>query len=434
MKLALGFGGLTRSGWDVFGKGADEENYVPLGLALLTAICKQVGHDVSALDMRHMKGWDDFVLRATATGAKVFGFSAMSVDYGTARTGAKLLKESIPGATFIIGGVHASICTDWVEKDDVWDHIIVGEGEETLPALLEGIEKGRDTRGSSRIVRQSRPVPLDDLPIPDRDAWNYQMGECNHPWGRLFPAPFIGIIGGRGCPYGCKFCAPANNKMWGGRPRYRSHDSIFRELHHIKKKYVFKSVMFYDDLLIAKAAEGIAFAERYKKEGFTEAIICQARADITAKHHEVIEAMAAVGLKMAIVGFESNNQRVLDFINKGTTTQQNIDTVEICRKNKVLVMANLMFGFPTETDAEMKDTYDFAMWADASIPSPVFFSPTPGTHLWNYCEERGLIISHDVRDFRRDFRGKLRGVNYEYGQQLIQKIMAKGLPRLRGVQ
>ncbi|MGB9617301.1 MAG: B12-binding domain-containing radical SAM protein, partial [Desulfomonilaceae bacterium] len=103
----------------------------------------------------------------------------------------------------------------------------VGEGEETLCALLNALEKGASLEsipglavrlGPDIRVNPRRPLiaNIDDIPIPDRS---------------LVPrADYFGnvLITGRGCPFNCAYCA--SRTLWGRQVRLRSVDSIIAEL------------------------------------------------------------------------------------------------------------------------------------------------------------------------------------------------------------
>ena len=84
--------------------------------------------------------------------------------------------------------------------------------------------------------------------------------------------------------------------------------------------------------------------------------MCQTRSDLVCKNPDLVKEMADAGLKLLIIGFESGSQRVLDFLGKGTTVEQNFQAAEICRENGVRIWGNYMLGIPTESREEVKET------------------------------------------------------------------------------
>jgi radical SAM superfamily enzyme YgiQ (UPF0313 family) len=130
---------------------------------------------------------------------------------------ARLVKSSIPGVTVVAGGPHVQRAEDYL-RDEAVDVVVLGEGEETLAALLDAPsrEDWRTVDGcafleAGRVVRtrpRSRATDLDRFPsaldvVPLRD------GE-----GRpLYTQASYETT--RGCPYRCSFCE------WGRVPSAR---------------------------------------------------------------------------------------------------------------------------------------------------------------------------------------------------------------------
>ncbi len=419
MKIALIFPGITSVGFDSFGKvWESENNFLPHGLALIAACCKEAGHEAEALDLRRLKSWEDFKVRVAASGARVFGLSSMSVDYDVACECARVIREVRPDAKIVIGGVHATVATQEAEGNPRFDHIIIGEGEVAVPKLLSDLDAGKTP---PRVIRGEHP-DLDALPIPDRELFGYSAGEMKYPLVAGFDPPFATVVANRGCPYQCTFCQPAERMVFGGKMRWRGLDSLFRELNHLRDKYQFKSLMIHDDLFIIRPQPALEFARRYKAEGFTAPFICQGRADVISKNPELIEVLSDAGLKCLLIGFESGSQRILDFIKKGTTVEQNIETVKICRGAGVAIFANIMFGLPTETREEAMRTVEFVRWMKPEFFSPAFFTPHPGSELYEYCKQHDLSLIKDHRGYRRNpTEPKIKGVDYNFLQYAIAK-------------
>ncbi len=91
------------------------------------------------------------------------------------------------------------------------------------------------------------------------------------------------------------------------------------------------------------------------------------------------------GLRGYFVGFESGNARVLNFLRKGTTPERNLEAAKVCRKYGLAIWANYMLGIPTETREEVMDTVNMIREIDPDYYSPSFFTPHPGTDLYDYC-------------------------------------------------
>ena len=285
MKITFVFPGIGAHGFGCFGKFWDcDATFMPHGLGLLAACCKQAGHTVDALDLRRISGWEEFCARVARDSAEVFGITGMSGDYDIACECARLIRQTAPRAKIVIGGVHASIAPDEASANPHFDHVVVGEGEIILPQMLADFEAGRDVE---RVVHGPRPN-LDELPLPDRDLFAFEEGEMRSPLLPIFDPPFVTLMVNRGCPFRCTFCQPAGRVVFGGKVRRRSIDSVFKELNYLRDRYQFQSLLIHDDLFIMHAKSSTEFAQRYKAEGFTAPFICQGRADFIAKNPAVL--------------------------------------------------------------------------------------------------------------------------------------------------
>ncbi len=74
-----------------------------------------------------------------------------------------------------------------------------------------------------------------------------------------------------------------------------------------------------------------------------------------------------------------------------------------------------MLGLPTETKEEVLETISMLKLIDPDYYSPAFYTPHPGSDLYQYCVEHdlSLITNHD--DYRRNPTGaKIKGQDYEF--------------------
>ncbi|MCD6290409.1 MAG: hypothetical protein J7M34_07895, partial [Anaerolineae bacterium] len=87
----------------------------------------------------------------------------------------------------------------------------------------------------------------------------------------------------------------------------------------------------------------------------------------------------------------------------------------ICRKNGLVIWANYMLGIPTETKEEVMDTVRMIREIDPDYYSPAFYTPHPGTDLYDYCIEHDLSLITDYNSYRRNpTEPKIKGQDYEF--------------------
>ena len=418
MKTTLIYPGIAGYGFRSVGKGM-EAGWISHGLAYLSAAAKAQGFDIDLIDLRALESWEHFRAEVVARSPDVIGVTMMSVDFNPAMQAINITKELDPKIVTVVGGPHPTLALGEVSKNHNIDYIITNEGEITFPRLLRAIQEGHPPQ--ERVLIGERPN-LDELPFPDRELFltewrkaGYTSDSPEDPFVPELPPPFVTIIAGRGCKYNCSFCQPAERKLFGRGVRRRSPANVIAELELLRDRYNFSSFMFHDDTLTEDRDWVIEFCHLYREHGFTQPFFCQSRADIIVRHEDMVKLMADVGCKGYFIGFESGSDRVLKFIRKGTTREVNIRAARICRRYGIKIWANYMLGIPTETKEEVLETISMLKEIDPDYYSPSFYTPHPGSDLYDYCIEHdlSLITSHD--QYRRNpTEVKIKGQDYEF--------------------
>ena len=420
MKVVLIFASITECGFH--NDFTIEGTWINHGLASISAYLKQHGYYPELIDLRRLRGWRQFSRIISEKKPSVAGITIMSVDYNPAMKCVHLIKKVSPQTKTVVGGPHPSLILEDFSKEGDIDYIIQKEGEISFKILLDNIKSNIKTE---RVISGIHP-DLDSLPSIDRELFSAP----ERPILDYFQKPFVSIITGRGCIYNCSFCQPAERIIFGKKVRRRSIKNVIEELLELKKKYQFNTLMIHDDCFTEYPGWILKFCKDYKKK-INKPFICQSRVDIICKYPELMKLMKKSGLEMFIIGFESGNQRILNFLRKGTTVEQNYRAVEICQKLGIKIWANCMLGIPTETKEEAMDTVNFIRETKPFHYSPAFFTPHPGSDLFEYCKKHNLslIKSHD--HYRRNINvnaPKIKGIDYDFLNKIVV-IEAPGIKK-----
>ncbi|MGD2145731.1 MAG: radical SAM protein [Anaerolineae bacterium] len=418
MRTTLIYAGIAGQGFESLKQGM-EAGWISHGLARLAAAARAEGFEVDLIDLRALSSWDHFREVLSERNPDVVGVTMMSVDYNPATQAIALAKQVKPDLVTVVGGPHVTIALEDALEIPLVDYLVVREGEAAFPRLLQLIDGGDPP--PHRVLRGD-PPDLDAIPFADRDLfldewqkWGYDLDSPEVPFVPELPAPFATVIAGRGCLYNCAFCKPGEDYLFGKRTRRRSVDNVITELHELVERYRLASFMFHDDCLTEDREWVIEFTEKYEAEGFGMPFFCQSRADILVRHEDMVARMARAGLRGYFIGFESGNDRVLRFIRKGTTVEQNVEAARICRKYGIKIWANYMMGLPTETEEEVMDTVRLMKEIDPDYYSPAFFTPHPGTDLYDYAVQHDLSRITDYDSYRRNpTEPKIKGQDYEF--------------------
>lgn len=401
------------------------------GLAIISAVLKGKGHEVNLIDLRRLKSWEHFRQIAKDGIGDVAGVTMMSVDYDASVTAANIIKEIKPKTKVFVGGPHPSICPDELESLQSIDCVLRGEAEITFPELLDDVTNGRCL---PKVVEGRRLDNLDDSPWADRDLF----ASKEEPFVSLLKPPFVTLIASRGCRYNCNYCQPAERIMFGHKVRRRSVNNVIEELKALRDKFNFNSFMIHDDCLTEDRPWVLEFCRRIKKEGFRQPFVAQSRADIICDNADMIKIMRRAGLELMIIGFESGSDRVLKYLRKGCTREKNLKAARICHELGIKIWANYMLGLPTETKDEVMETYTMLKEIKPYHCSPAFYTPHPGSDLFEIGKEMGIHLLTSHKSYRRNtYEPKIKGPDYEFLTDILYKSIALGednLPRKEAVE
>ncbi len=381
-----------------------DQNWIQHGLAHLYTETKAAGFNVEYWDGRDFSMINMLAKIANDMEITHVGISVLSVYKDNAFTMLRAISEARPDIITLVGGVHVTAAAQ--EFVGFADYIIRGEGEVLLPQILSGkVEKG---------ILDGRMDNLDSLRYIDRTIFSRK----EKPINPRLPEPFSTIINSRACPSQCTFCAPIAHNLFGKKFKIRSVDHIVGEI----KQLNLKSFFLHDDNSISNPKYMEAFCCAIEPLGLQW--WCQGRADICVNHPDLITKMAEAGCTGMLVGFESGSDRVLEFVKKGATVAQNIGCCEVLHDNNMFVWANLMCGFPTETPSEVLDTVRMVEEMMPDSVSICTFTPYPGSYLYEYCRENGLMPENPTQDYwnRGQFEPKIKGPDYRFLQWAINKM------------
>ena len=290
------------------------------------------------------------MLEFAANSANTVMLSCMAYMLPLAVLLVQKLKLANPQKVIIMGGPGpAGVAEDLVTTFPYIDYVVKGEGEVTVPLLLDCIESNIGTPASIpglvfyREKLYSNPpkriVNLDDVPFPAYHKVN--MNDYS----------MFGIITGRGCVYRCKFCDV--HGLWGDQYQRRSISNVLDEIELLVKKYGVTRLDIWDDTFIVDRTRVVEFVNGLTQRELKVNWSCFGRINLIDE--ELLQLMSGAGCDAIFYGIESGSQSVLDKIDK------HIDLAEV---NKVIdmslkyvkVSAHLIWGFPFETIEDLYRT------------------------------------------------------------------------------
>lgn len=401
----------------------DDRVFPFLGPLQIAAVARERGHDVRVLDLtgharrcdrpRHR---DDCMAEETARAvadvihaahdADLVGCYALVAQYPVVRKFAQALRYDGFDRALVLGGPHANTVTSpgyeaEYEKvlADGWSHVVHadqggGGGEDGFVWLLE------HAADAPKIIRvPSRPPgvahPNDRWPYPARDLIDLPSYRYAIDGERA-----TSIIDQAGCAYACSFCS-----HWGDYRKMvaRSIPHVVGEIREIKQRYGIRALMNYadevnlrpdfDDYLEALGREDVIW------RGFFKSGRKWMRDDLFAR-------MRRAGCVELCTGAESLDEDVLRRVGKGSTVQDNLDFVRMCKRNGIRPKMFLQVGLPSESRESIATTKRRAIELAAEVgPFDLDFTitmPYFGAPVWEHPEK--FDLAYDKREL--DFGGE----------------------------
>jgi len=377
--------------WAVLEKRAILQNSLPpLGILSIAAYAESHGYKVRVIDI-HAERLSDQELRVRLAELKprCVGISVLTNMVVPAHYIARICKAMFPNCTVVVGGVHAEAMPEQMLRNSAIDIVVRGDGEEPMLEIIQG--KGRSEikgvsyrDGSTVIHTPTRPLQmdLDKLPFPA-----YHMVD----FARYFPAvatyrnlPATNMLMTLGCPGACTFCNSAFTTL-----RSRSASSVVEQIKVLRYQYGIRQIQFYDDTFTVAKRTVLEFCKRMVEDRVDVTWTAYIRGDCF--NEEMALAMKQAGCHQVLIGIETGDDQVMRNIRKPIDKKRYKQTIEIAHKHGLEVRASFIIGNIGETMETMRSTLQFAKELDVDLMQLNISTPYPGTQLFNYAVENGLL-------------------------------------------
>ena len=343
----------------------DDKVFPPLGLLSISSYLKKYWHHPEVIDLAGGRG-------VGSIDADIVGIGATTPQYPEALKILYKLRMTGLEALYVIGGPHATCnpntCLDF-------DVSVIGEGEQ---AMLH-IAKDHPSDFPSRFTYQPFIENIDEIPFPDREAIDIHSYQYF-----IDDEPATAMITSRGCPYACGFCT----SIWGRKVRMHSADYVINEIKEVQR-LGFAGLMFFDDIFILDKHRLFKICEHLKNEHMVWR--CFVRANLVSD--EILRVIAESGCREIGIGVESGSQRILDVVNKGTTVQQNVNTIELAHKHKIRAKTFIIVGLPSESKETIAETERFLEKTKPDDLDVTIYQPFKDTPITNNPEKYDIHLS-----------------------------------------
>lgn len=376
-----------------------DDNTFPLGPAYLAACLKEAGHEVETYCMDVFHYTNDEL--ASYLDSKEFDLIAMGFLAArfkeTVVDVCKVINKHKKGAWLQLGGHGPSDIPEYVIGQTDADIVGIGECEQTIVELIEcklnkgdlSKVKGIAYKDGENVIINPRREPimkLDSIPFPLWEVFPMDKYVGSRKESFAKNEQTFAMVSGRGCVNRCNFCYRMEKGV-----RLRSVENVVEEIKMLYTKYGVTVFEFQDELFVISKERAKKFKELLEINNLKIKYTANCRVDIFDEELAIL--LKESGCNFLNIGFESTSQKVLDFMNKNTTVEENIRAAEIANKVGINIGLNFIWGEPGDTAETLKASAEFIKkyntYAQVRTVRPV--TPYPGCDLYYYAIEKGLL-------------------------------------------
>ncbi|ARP73096.1 RiPP maturation radical SAM protein 1 [Streptomyces pluripotens] len=296
--------------------------------------------------------------RIVAWRPDVVGFSSTFQQNTAALAAAKYVKRLAPHVVTLMGGANCDGEQGAAAHRNFpfLDYVVRGEGEASLPALLNALREGTDISLIPGICRReddtsvanpmsTAPLPPAAILPPDYSGYFERLASSS---ARSWVEPKLVVESARGCWWGekhhCTFCGLNGSFM---EFRSKSPQTFYDEIMDLVREHQVLDMYLVDNILDMGYLKSVL--PRIIDSGYDLRMHVEIKANMRS---EQLQTLADAGLVFVQPGIESLNDRVLDLMDKGVSGCQNVRMLRDGQTAGLSIFWNYLHGFPDERDSD----------------------------------------------------------------------------------
>ena len=391
------------------------------GTLLLASILLKAGFDAQVLRFGQIQSFGgeypafirDMTARILEENPRCISFYGLWPSYHIMLRIAREVKALRPDILTVFGGPQASATAEATMAGMPFvDCLCTGEGEQTVvpffTALLRQEGRGLENvpgvyfRRGGEVCRCAAENPLCALDaLPHWDERLYQEGWI--PKNGASDTFYMPLEAGRGCPYSCTFCCTSN--FWRRTYRLKSPGRILEDMRRMNQRFGIHSFSFSHDAFTVDQDRVSQVCDRILEEMPEARWSCATRMDCISK--DLILKMKRSGMNAIEAGVETGSPRMQKVIRKNLDLNKVREMVEFMLKSGLRVDLFFMYGFPEETEEDLRQTLDMIFeMLDRGVQGVAFSfcSFAPATAMTEKYYDR-LVFEPEMRIQFRHFYG-----------------------------
>lgn len=264
------------------------------------------------------------------------------------------------------------------ESFECFDYTVCGEGEKSVPVLINNIAKSFAEKNNLLFIEKKVPENY----FTDNSLCEYQSPYLD---GTINPDDFGGVLWelARGCPFKCSYCYESKGEK---KVRMFSMERISKELDFFAKKKV-PQVFVLDPTYNADKKRALDILNLIAKKTPDTFYYFEARAEFLDE--KLARAFTIIPCAVQI-GLQSSNEEVLKLVNRPFNKKLFVKNINLLNNTGVVFGFDLIYGLPGENLRGFKENIDFALSLYPNNLELFCLSVLPGTDLFDRADDLHL--------------------------------------------
>ena len=368
--------------------------WAPLGLVYIAGELRRHGYDVEIYDSMSLQHTlDDVREYLRSKKYDVIGLSSITASIVATLEMLKISREEHPDAVTVLGNVHATFeYKNLFEKfSDRIDFIVRGEGEVTMPNLINALNNSDDIHTVAGIVFQKENQIIttrgrkfvEDLNTLE-PAWDLLDWKLYKFF--VMPHSRMGIINSsRGCPHTCSFCS--QQKFWQRSYRELTPERFVGQLRHLRDTYGVNVVMISDEYPTKNKERWETILDMLIAEETNVALLLETRVEDILRDEAILWKYRKAQIHHIYVGVEATNQTSLDIFKKDIRCEQSQEALGLIAANGMISECSFVLGMPDETHETIATTLELAKHYNPDFAHFLAITPWPYSDLYDELQQ-----------------------------------------------
>ncbi|MDH5297942.1 MAG: B12-binding domain-containing radical SAM protein [Desulfobulbaceae bacterium] len=378
--------------------------WMNLGFVYIAGSLRRAGYEVDYYDaMALWHEWPEIRARLEAFRPDVVATTAFTPSIVDAVELLQLAREVNPRVVTVIGNVHATFCYQELLADDdtVIDFVVRGEGEKTLPDLLDCLNnddeptkvRGLAFRKEGKVhVTPAAPFieDLDSLPM----AWDLVEWPI-YSYRPKKDSTLAIVSSSRGCLQNCSFCS--QQLFWQRTWRARSPEHFVAELEMLNRKYGVNVAMLADEIPTLDRNRWKRILDLIIERQPGVKLLMETRVDDIIRDEDLMDRYREAGVEHIYVGVEACSQKTLNLFKKGTRVEQSKRAIDLINGADIVSETSFVLGMPDDTPESIAAIVELAIHYNPDMAFFLAIAPWPYADLYPQLEK--YVATKDYRKY-----------------------------------